>query len=167
MKSTHLIFLLSLLFKFDNLVCQSLPTGPYVLPLGSNVCDDLLFFYDNARNRILRIEVFCQGTHPGPGNNSSKVLFPPTEDENKSLYDYEISLSKLYPNPTNDKINLEFSTEIKDGICNVYAQNGDLIFEGKINGKSIVIDLSSYAVGTYQVKVLLGQTEIHKKVIKE
>ena len=78
------------------------------------------------------------------------------------LYKTEFS---IYPNPVTDILNLEAQETINFvSISNVL---GQVLFNSNVDALETSIDLSSYAKGTYFVKVQIGNSVITKKIIKE
>ena len=61
----------------------------------------------------------------------------------------------IYPNPTSDEINIQFSEQLqvsKIQLCNIY---GSLILERKLNGEQkIILDLSPFPNGVYFVYLI-------------
>ena len=91
------------------------------------------------------------------------------DDLNPSLTTYEI---KLYPNPTSDQINIEFSSlaEPLDEInVVVYDNRGRLIDSGSILGGlygSNTLTLNQFIPGIYHVKCFNNSIEKYFKVVK-
>ena len=91
------------------------------------------------------------------------------DDLNPSLTTYEI---KLYPNPTNDQINIEFNSlaEPLDEINVVVYDNwGRLIDTGSIIGGlygSNTLSLSEFVPGIYYVRCFNNSIEKYFKVVK-
>ena len=71
------------------------------------------------------------------------------------------SSSYIYPNPTNDKLNI--STSNKDFKIAIFDSNGSLIFEG-INSKNL--DVSQYEKGLYILELKSNETIEHLKFKK-
>jgi hypothetical protein len=76
---------------------------------------------------------------------------------------------QLYPNPTNDQININYSTLINDEISIlIYDSNSKLMMNRKLTYKSSgkyteVIDLSTLVAGTYFCQI----TENNKKIVRQ
>lgn len=92
---------------------------------------------------------------------------------------YEISVSgvdnypnitlnaMVYPNPTLDNLQLTMDNVQLDGEGRLYDANGKLLFAKKINGNITEFDLSSYAPGTYYLRVSNGKQMVKSfKVVK-
>lgn len=76
---------------------------------------------------------------------------------------------QLYPNPTNDQININYSTLINDEISIlIYDSNSKLVMTRKLTYKSSgkyteAIDLSTLNAGTYFCQI----TENNKKIVRQ
>jgi hypothetical protein len=76
---------------------------------------------------------------------------------------------QLYPNPTNDQININYSTLINDEISIlIYDSNSKLVMTRKLTYKSSgkyteAIDLSTLNAGTYFCQI----TEKNKKIVRQ
>ena len=73
---------------------------------------------------------------------------------------------KVYPNPAEDQINLVFETiKSNNGIVNVYANNGRLVFNKTINASQLIngysLDVSTWSSGIYLI-TLQSDDIIHK-----
>lgn len=74
---------------------------------------------------------------------------------------------KLYPNPVNDRVNIEVhGTFDKAGIY-IFDLQGKLMFSKEtISSKNVLVDMSKYTSGTYLIKVISNDKITTKKVIK-
>ncbi len=89
---------------------------------------------------------------------SGQSCFPLSTEEFKSKE------FKAYPNPVEDDLTLRANEEISSiTITNIL---GQIIYTQKINALSSTIDMSSFAKGTYFIKVIIGDTIGIVKVIK-
>jgi hypothetical protein len=77
---------------------------------------------------------------------------------------------KIYPNPTTEKITLEFSGIVETRLIaslRLYSLNGQLLPEQPVHSSSTVVSLAGLAKGTYILKVQInGRTE-DWKIIKQ
>jgi Leucine-rich repeat (LRR) protein len=76
----------------------------------------------------------------------------------------ENSALNIYPNPSDDIINIEIEN-INQAIIEIYDVNGTLIFSKTIHSESEKIDISSISGGIYLVKVNQDSTVIIEKVV--
>jgi len=77
-------------------------------------------------------------------------------------------LFRVYPNPTNGRVMLEFSEPTSNTIVEVYGLIGERILAKEISGNSLYeLDLSSQPQGIYLVKVSNGNSVVLKKIIKK
>ena len=74
---------------------------------------------------------------------------------------------RVYPNPTNGRVMLEFSEPTSNTLVEVYGLIGERILAKEISGNSLYeLDLSSQPQGIYLVKVSNGKSVSVKKIIK-
>ncbi|CAM4080895.1 T9SS type A sorting domain-containing protein [Flavobacterium antarcticum] len=79
----------------------------------------------------------------------------------------EMSLLKMYPNPTSDTVNFVFDKE-HNGKIDIYSLEGKLIQSEKfINSNQSAANLSAIPAGTYVAKIAIGDEIITKKIIKK
>lgn len=64
----------------------------------------------------------------------------------------EVSAS-IFPNPTQGKIHLQFKEEQKNVSSVLFSIDGKILQSTSINGTTTDFDLSSYAEGTYYIKI--------------
>jgi hypothetical protein len=76
----------------------------------------------------------------------------------------ENSTIDIYPNPSDDIINIEIQN-INDAILEIYTVSGNLIYTKKLNSKSEKIDISAFSSGVYIVKVKHDKVVYVRKVI--
>ena len=68
------------------------------------------------------------------------------------------------PNPTNGIVNITSKTEIAE--VALYNVAGQLLYFNKLNDVNTKIDLTSFAVGTYFVKMKINEREVNFKISK-
>lgn len=80
----------------------------------------------------------------------------------------EITLSaKLFPNPTMGHLQLTIDNAQLSGEVKVFDANGKFLFAKNIEGMATDFDISSYAPGTYYVRVVNGHALLKTfKVVK-
>ena len=89
------------------------------------------------------------------------------------INDYLMNVEmNVYPNPTNDKVNVQLSVNnavlTSKAEIQLYDMYGKWLKTWKVTGETTVIDLSSYAASVYFVKAVDGQRMIGiRKVVKE
>ena len=75
---------------------------------------------------------------------------------------------RVYPNPTNGRVMLEFSEPTSNTIIEVYGLIGERILAKEISGYSLYeLDLTSQPQGVYLVKFSNGNSVVLKKIIKK
>ncbi len=79
-----------------------------------------------------------------------------------------LSSLKIYPNPTSGKILIDLEKKEVDNFeIGLYDMSGKLLFFDKLSAiKNYELDMSSFAIGLYQIKVVFGETTIVSKVSK-
>jgi Leucine-rich repeat (LRR) protein len=70
----------------------------------------------------------------------------------------------IYPNPSDDIINIEIENK-NNATIEIYDVNGTLIFSKALNSESEKIDISGFSGGIYLVKVKQDSTVIIEKVV--
>ena len=89
------------------------------------------------------------------------------------INDYLMNVSmNVYPNPTNDKVNVQLSMYnamlTPDAEIQLFDMYGKWLHTWKVTGETTEIDLSSYAASVYLIKAVDGQRLIGiRKVVKE
>jgi hypothetical protein len=70
----------------------------------------------------------------------------------------------IYPNPTNDKINIE---GLQAGTMELISSTGHIIKNFKITGTKTILDMSNLSVGVYVLRMKSKDGIVTKKLIKE
>ena len=81
--------------------------------------------------------------------------------------DLIIPTVSLYPNPSNELINISFG---EDRLSNIelYDITGKLLFKKELNANTYALNIANYPSGTYLVKVYnQNNTFLNKKIIKK
>ena len=105
--------------------------------------EDVLFWDTNNRWE------FLNGNVPTLGNND---LIAPTVS--------------LYPNPSNELINISFG-EDRLSKLELFDITGKLLFKKELNSNTYTLNITNYSSGTYLVKVYNQyNTSLNKKIIK-
>ena len=81
------------------------------------------------------------------------------------INDYELNNVVVYPNPTNGTVQIQ-NTEFLIQDVEVYDAYGKMLNVVSVNDNTAVLDLSSYAAGTYFVKVVTENGVVTKRVVK-
>lgn len=77
---------------------------------------------------------------------------------------------KIYPNPTNGSVLVDFSSSVNDFYGNeleVYNSVGQLLIQKRINNNRIQIDLGNYSEGIYILSVKIEGVRVNQKIIKQ
>jgi len=78
-----------------------------------------------------------------------------------------IGLIELFPNPTHNLVNINFSNKINIGIINIYTIDSKLLESINIsNVNQFLIDLGKYQNGTYLIELVSESNKTFKKIIK-
>ena len=78
-------------------------------------------------------------------------------NENSTMQTY------IYPNPTNDLLNVNLNNE--EGTVEIYAINGQIVLRKQLDAKLSTLHIAQLAKGTYLVKLLDGkETSVHKLI---
>jgi len=100
-------------------------------------------------------------------NNMSQMILPVFTGDETGFAEQDIqnNPSKLWPNPTQKTVSLEFITE---GIHEVHIRsiNGPLVFRKTFHQKQGILDMSPYSAGIYFLEVTNEnkEKEIHKLI---
>jgi hypothetical protein len=78
---------------------------------------------------------------------------------------FEIHNLKFYPNPTVDKLFIEYVSEINHIV--IYNSFGQLVFASNPFSKSITLNMSFLPKGSYIVKVTSNQNDATIKMLKQ
>lgn len=76
--------------------------------------------------------------------------------------------SKIYPNPTNDRVTINVDKLKENYSYQLFDLSGKLLIQGEINNPETSISFSNYAMGMYCIKILSSKNETLKtfQVIK-
>ena len=81
------------------------------------------------------------------------------------INDYELNSVTVFPNPTNGTVQIQ-NTEFLIQDVEVYDAYGKMLNVVSVNDNTAVLDLSSYAAGTYFVKIVTENGMVTKRVVK-
>ena len=73
---------------------------------------------------------------------------------------------RLYPNPTNDILNIVILEESYDEIT-IFSTTGNIVKSVKDVENTMSIDVSEYATGLYFVRFVTGKFAVTKRFVKE
>lgn len=124
------------------------------------VSAQIQYTYDAAGNRTQRkLAVRTPQTYT---TNSSN---PDTVQAMKVAMDNGIS---VYPNPTNDMVNVTVSTANSDkkAIAYLVDNTGRILFSKEVNSTPFPIDLKDYVPGIYFIRVIIGKEKLSYQIIK-
>ncbi|OIP03910.1 MAG: hypothetical protein AUJ97_03615 [Bacteroidetes bacterium CG2_30_32_10] len=153
-----------------------LPGGELYLKSGGDILLDDGFYADNGSVFYANIEPYpCPPYVPSFSKsfistefNEEKNTSNETTFQNKTENNNENEVT-VYPNPTNDIINVEIKNDYNNIIIVIYSISGKKLFEEKIKGKeknAISVDISNYPSGVYFLKTILDNKTIINKIIK-
>jgi Secretion system C-terminal sorting domain len=92
--------------------------------------------------------------------------FPTANRQNLNSNNYNLQNVTIYPNPTNDFINIDLGYNFKDFEINLYDLQGRLLFKIISQSKLIPIDLSNHQNGTYFIKIKNIEGQKTLKILK-
>lgn len=80
-----------------------------------------------------------------------------------------ISEMKIYPNPVQDNIQIDFKEEVESGVVSIRSVSGKEVIRESINEKSsMTIELSDLSMGVYVIEIRDGQQVLcRKKITKQ
>jgi len=157
-------YLLSLFFLFSltDIFAQQLPIG---------TCG-IVYIHDAAGNRTRRvyfcnngIDTYPQRTVQPVITNNPKETPVFTEKELATMEVFEVDA--LYPNPTSGIINIAFSKALQNADISIIDINGRVLQLFKASGLKISCNLSSFAAGTYFIRIAGKGQMISKKIIRQ
>ena len=133
----------------------------------------------NAGGRILGFENTGMGGDISPNYNSlfagASAIFigdvvqngDPTTSTNDLLADLGIKL-QVYPNPTIDLVNVEFSETLEDRntVIEIRSLTGQLVNSQKNLNQNNLLDLSALESGIYFINIYIGKEVYSSKVLK-
>ena len=76
------------------------------------------------------------------------------------------SLQAVYPNPTNDVVNLQFETASKH-VITLTDLSGKVLLLQEVNDSMVRLDMSCYPAGVYLLIVVDGEQRSTTRVVKE
>lgn len=98
--------------------------------------------------------------------NLDKLTF--TEEPILALFDKELNNAlSMYPNPTNDQVNIVSDTYIELGTVQVVSIDGRIVYETELhNQNTLQIDLSEIEKGTYMCVIATEKATTQMKFVK-
>jgi len=99
------------------------------------------------------------------GNKTAVCVVTVTQQSVTSTETSEALLARVYPNPTDDAITLEFET---DGVynLNIADMTGKVLMRQTVNGQRAKMDMSSYPAGAYLLTVDDGKRQSAVRVVR-
>jgi glucose/arabinose dehydrogenase len=136
------------------------------------VSEDQYFASFNQRIRDICVNPYTGAVYvafngPGyPGEGPNKIKEFVNESYN-AVSESKVVTQELniYPNPATTEINLEVSASLVGGTYQVFANNGDVVSEGKINSESFKIETTKWSAGNYFVKATSAKGIITKTFV--
>lgn len=159
MKTIFLVITI-LFFNCCDSFAQQLPVG---------TCG-IVYVHDAAGNRTRRVYFCNNGIDPYPQRTATPAANDPkeipfTENEIKNMEIQEVEA--LYPNPTSGVFNVLFSKKLQQANIIIVDMNGKVMQQFRASGLQLTCDLSSYAAGTYFIRIQEKGSVISKKIIKQ
>jgi hypothetical protein len=134
--------------------------GPPIIDCG------MLYYYDNAGNRILRMYVPCRVVKEDKTQdstqtaNNAKGLFT----DSSTLATFQIVM--INPNPTAGPFNITCNQVLNNAGVTVVDLNGQVVSQSVANGTNIQMDISQLTPGVYTVTVTSNGTPTSKTLVK-
>lgn len=110
-------------------------------------CEVVAFIQDNTTKEVLQAAKFDLGTIVGIGENNNLP---------------EIS---IYPNPAKDFIQISSDKRISQ--IRIMSQTGQLMFDRKMNGTEINMNISAFGSGVYFVEIISETGKLTQKLVVE
>lgn len=128
--------------------------------------------YTNALNQVQPLanttDLIDGATYYGVLVNENGCISLPTA-VTVNLYlgvnDLDISKLTIYPNPTTDKVFIEYKESIDK--VEVYSVLGQKVIESTQNSSRVEVDLQALSSGTYMIKIYVGNDNQLIKVVKK
>ncbi|MBN8694884.1 MAG: T9SS type A sorting domain-containing protein [Bacteroidetes bacterium] len=77
-----------------------------------------------------------------------------------SISNTVVSGLSVFPNPTINVVNVQFSSDQKNTVVELYSVEGKLLEKHAVNSRSLELDLSAYPAGSYFLRV--NNSDTHK-----
>ncbi len=119
--------------------------------------EKIVFQYDLSGNRISKnLTVLKVGNFE---------QLPDCLKDSLGKQEYDV---RIYPNPTNDYLNIEFSKEnqIENSHIIIVGINGDIKYMSEVSDSNMILDFNGYANGEYFIKIFNNLKSVSYKVIK-
>ena len=130
--------------------------------------DGVLYFYfptatSTAVTVTTTLAIYGE-TYDTPSNHTATIRILPmikaTGIENKYIVAEQIN---VYPNPTNEMLNVRIEKNVSSGTLALYDMNGRILLSQPVNGNFTQIDLSSFVTGTY-ILLLIENGTVNERV---
>lgn len=129
--------------------------------------------FPNADWRVETVwNISCESTQRPSKDNSIQTVIVKSKSNIKNTRTVGVKTNsnsngfELFPNPTNDKVTIvlnEMESNLKVQVVNLL---GQVLLESAINDKQTSISLNQLEAGTYFIKIIGGQNQVTKKLIK-
>lgn len=129
----------------------------------NNTGDANDFIFSNSAGSINIIWAFGTSTtyaYHG-GNRGATTLGVTLSTRNVTALDFE-----LYPNPTNDIVNIQLPTNVNEANASLYDFSGRLVKTKKVSTSNQLVDLEDLGSGMYILKVQFEDKLGVKRIIK-
>ena len=130
-------------------------------------CSSSNRFRHRPRRGLRFYELLCQEALGGLSGSwlSIKALLTPHLDDFELNIIVEESIV-IYPNPTSNKINIEFGLlSNNDLVVKIWDVKGNLIYVKDNNNSSLCLDTSSLTKGLYQIEISDNSNLIKRKIL--
>ncbi len=117
--------------------------------------EDDIFFYNRALSASEINTLYTLPENPIPAGNGSA-----------SIDELADKLVSVYPNPTNDIINVTLTSD-NSSEYSINATDGRLVMSGQLTNGNNTIDLQSILPGTYFLSTTINGTLVTKKIAKK
>jgi len=100
--------------------------------------------------------------------NSSSCNITVTLVNNLDISEHFMNSINIYPNPTSGKLFIDLEKTGMDNFeIGLYDMSGKLLFSDKFNGiNKYELEMNSFAIGLYQIKIVSGESTMVSKVSK-
>jgi hypothetical protein len=130
------------------------------------ICAPIKYTYDLSGNRTDRNIVTLKSVPANLRDSVERQSSLPKEQFEDNLGDQKIL---IYPNPTQGQLLIEIQGYKQETASALYLYDltGKLLIARKPVNSNMPLDLSHYAVGTYILKIVLGDKTSEWKIVKE
>lgn len=124
-------------------------------------------------SKRMRVQMLYDAT---PSNPCASFTYGEVEDYTvivgaksavANIASQQINQLIVYPNPVSDILNVEIPEMSQNANIYIYSANGSLIEQNNVSSSQLRIDISSFAAGLYNIKVISGSIVYNANFVKQ